>query len=137
MSSGTTRTYQFTYDRVGVPGDLKECRRKDEYAYRRIIAILERLIEQPGESEKFITENWQDDVIEDVGLIRTLQRERINGLRVKFWDIKKWRLLFIADHRLRQVGLVAVMHRDQDYESDKVLWDRIKNAVDRFNFGRY
>lgn len=130
-------TYRFTYDKAGVLADLDRCKRIDRLAYGRIVIVLENLLGDPASCVRFVEDGWSDHEIEDVGLIVSLQQERINGLRVKFWDIHGWRLLFVADHRSFDVGLVAIMHRPDDYEKSSVLWERIRDAVERFGFGRY
>ncbi|MCD2316975.1 hypothetical protein LQ954_12535 [Sphingomonas sp. IC-11] len=137
MSQYAPRAYQFTYDKAGVRDDLERCKQEDRYAYGRIFVLLEQLLGDPADCERFITEGWQDNQIEDVTAIRSLLDERIDGVRTKLWDVRAWRLLFICDLPGRRAGLVAIMHRSQNYEDDHELWDRIRNAVQRFGFGRY
>lgn len=137
MSLSASPGYQLTFDDAGIRDDLERCREEDRYAYGRILVLLEQLSGNPADCERYVNVGWQDYEIQDVGVVRSLQAERIDAVRVKLWDIRAWRLIFACDPLGRRAGLVAVMQRSQNYEQDHVLWDRIKDAVQRFNFGRY
>lgn len=130
------RSYEILYDEEGIRADLRECRRRDGYAFNHLIVLLGELRGNPSLSENFVMVGWQDNVIEDVAWIESLQREGINASRVKIWAAKDWRLIFFADHARRRAALVAVMHRAQDYERDAELWQRLRDAYERLDFDR-
>jgi hypothetical protein len=51
-------------------------------------------------------------------------------------DVGAWRLLTAGDHRSRTVAVLALMHRDQDYENDQELIERLRESYDRLGFGK-
>lgn len=129
-----TRSYGLLYDEEGIRADLKQCREKDRYAFNHIVAVLGELRGNTSLSENFTIPGWQDATIEDVVWIESLQAEGINATRVKLWEVKQWRLIFFVDHTARVAAFVAVMHRDQDYQNDHSLWERLRNAYERLGF---
>ncbi|HEX8573348.1 MAG TPA: hypothetical protein VF759_11420 [Allosphingosinicella sp.] len=131
-----THAYELLFDEDGVRADLRVCRGRDSHAFNHVIVMLGELRGNPSLAENFVMPGFQDATIEDVRWIESLQREGINASRTKLWEVRKWRLIFFADHRTRRAALVAVMHRGQDYERDKALWARLRKAYERLGFDR-
>lgn len=130
------RAYAFIVDEEGVKADLRVCSGRDRYAFNHIIVVLGELRANPSLSENFVMVGWQDETIEDVAWVESLQAEGINAARTKLWAVKEWRLVFFVDHRRRRAALVAVMHRDQEYEADRALWERLRDSYERLGFDR-
>lgn len=129
-----TRPYELLYDEEAIKADIKVCREKDRYAFNHIIVVLGELRGNPTISENFVLPGWQDLTVEDVAWVESLHDEGINATRVKLWEVKQWRLIFFADHARGRAAFVAIMHRDQNYEDDAALWDRLRNAYERLGF---
>lgn len=129
--------YQFIADNEGVRADLAAAKVRDVLAYGHLLVLIQELRGHPPSVEAFVTEAYEDARIREVKPIGSLQRKRINGLTVKIWDVPSYRLIFAVDHSRKKAGLLAVMHRSQDYETDTVLWDRIERAYDGLGFQRY
>ncbi|HZF43104.1 MAG TPA: hypothetical protein VEZ48_06815 [Sphingomonadaceae bacterium] len=131
-----TRSYELLFDEGGIRADLKACRERDRYAFSYIIVALGELRANPSTAENFVMVGWQDETVEDVAWIESLQREGINASRVKIWDVKDWRMIFFADHKRRRAALVAVMPRNDNYEKNTILWSRLREAYERLGFER-
>ena len=129
-----THGYELLFDEDGVRADLRVCRGRDSYAFNHIIVVLGELRGNPSLAENFVLPGWQDATIEDVAWLESLQSEGINANRVKLWEVKAWRLIFFADHSRKRAALVAVMHRSQEYQKDKILWTRLREAYERLGF---
>jgi hypothetical protein len=126
--------YQLLFDESGIRDDLRLCRETDRYAFDRVVAVLGELRGNPSLSEQFVHPGFQNLVVEDVCWIASLAQEGIHSTRVKLWEVQAWRLIFFVDHRGRRAALAAVMHRDQNYEQDASLWQRLREAYERLGF---
>ena len=51
--------------------------------------------------------------------------------------IHAWRIITAVDYPGRRVAVLAVMHRDENYEDNIELWARIEGEYDSFGFPRY
>lgn len=122
------------FDEDGVRADMRTCRTRDPTAFNYIIALLSEWRGQMALSADFVLPGVQDEVIEDVAWIESLAAHGINATRVKLWSIRAWRLILFVDHRRGRAALAAIMHRDQDYENDAALWERLKDAYARLGF---
>ncbi len=131
-----TQEYELLYDEAGIREDLRACRTRDRDAFDVIVALLGELRGKPALSENFVLPGWNDLTIEDVDWIESLLSEGIDATRVKIWAAREWRLIFFADHSKRRSAFAAEMHSSQNYEKDKYLWQRLRDAYDRLGFER-
>ena len=128
--------YQFIIS-AGATEDAHKCAKQDPYAAAKLAAVLREIMADNIFAEELVDDRDQQDPIESVEPLVSLQAVRINAYRVKIVDVFAWRLITAVDNRTKRVGLLAVMHRGQDYESDSDLWSRIEREYDDNSFPRY
>lgn len=131
--SETHRRYELIIDQL-VGGDLTRLAEEDRYAHRQIIVFLEELSGDLRLCEELIDEHHSDGAIQSVEPFWFMQQQRLNVYRIKLYLIGKWRILSAGDHRRRQVAILAIMHRDQDYQNDAALILRLKDCYERLGF---
>lgn len=122
---------------AGAKEDMQQCRDTDRYAAAKLSVLLRELHDDWRACEALVDERFQDDRIESVAPLWSLQDKRINAYRIRLVDVAKWRLITAVDHASRRVALLAVMRRDEDYESNSGLWSRIEREYDGYGFCRY
>jgi|AntDeeMinimDraft_5_1070356.scaffolds.fasta_scaffold25230_2 mRNA-degrading endonuclease RelE of RelBE toxin-antitoxin system len=136
MADSGMSAYQFLIT-AGAQGDVYACKEEDRYAAAHIAAFLRECRADDRVLESNIDSRAGDNLIDNVTEVGSLQRQRINAYRTKLVMVAAWRLIFIVDRRTARIGLFAVMHRDQDYENDRALWDRIEREFNDYGFSRY
>lgn len=136
MADSNVEGYQFLIT-DGAKEDMGGCADEDAYAAAYIATFLQELRGNPAYLERMIDEKYHDDKIEDICGVWSLQDKRINAYRTKFIEIKRWRLIFIVDRPSVRIGLFSIMHRDDDYETNKELWNDIEREFDALGFTRY
>lgn len=136
MADSGMSDYQFLITKFA-QDDMHLCKDEDSYAAAKIATFLRECHADPRVLELNIDTSASDNVIKDVKEVISLQRQRINAYRTKLVEVAAWRLLFIVDRKTARIGLFAVMHRDQDYESDVELWSDIEREFDDYGFTRY
>lgn len=119
----------------GAEGDLVECRAVERITAARIFVFLRTLDENPEYAERVIDVGYADHQIEDVCVLKELDKRRINGYRIRCFDWDTWRLIFVVDRPTGRIGLFSVMPRADDYPD--VLMDRIEREFDELGFTRY
>jgi hypothetical protein len=127
------RRFTLLYDDA-LDADLDRCQERDRYAYARVLAFLDELEGDTNLCEGLILERYSDPLVHDVEPFWYLQDQRLNVYRVKLVEVGAWRLLTAGDHRTRLVAILALMHRDQNYERDQVLIARLKDSYERLGF---
>ena len=120
----------------GAQADLRECKAKDAYAAAVISQYLRELDNDIGACALLVDEHYSDDDIGSVEPLWSLQKEKMNAYRVRFILLGRWRVITAGDHRRRRVGILAIMERDANYQSDKELWKRIEKEYDELDFPR-
>lgn len=136
MPDPTSRRFQFIIA-DGAKADLQECREGDSYAAAKISELLRLVTEDVIAAEALVDERYIDEDIESVCPVWSLQDLRINAYRVRMVVIRAWRIITAVDHKGRRVAVMAIMPRDDDYEANTKLWDRIKGEYDGIGFPRY
>ena len=121
----------------GAQDDFATCQRQDKCAAADITVLLRELEQDAKFLECMIDEDYSDARIENVAPVRKLIAIRINGYRVKLRECRYWRMIFIVDRRTAQIGLFAIMRRDQNYERDTTLWQRIEREFDAHGFSKF
>lgn len=128
--------YQFLIS-AGAEEDLHECRRRDRYAAARIATLLREISVDQVACEALIDEREYEPAIESVSPLWSLQDQRINAYRVRLVQVGAWRLITAVDHQKNRIALLGVMPRDDNYQENAVLWARIEQEYDGFDFPRY
>lgn len=126
--------FAILFDETGVRADMAELRRRDRAAFAYVIALLSEWRGAMSISEDFLLPGSQDGLIQDVAWVESLASAGINATRVRLWEVRAWRLIFFVDHREHRAALAAVMHRDQNYEQDIRLWERLRMAYAALGF---
>ncbi|RYY22391.1 MAG: hypothetical protein EOP62_23265 [Sphingomonadales bacterium] len=133
--SDSVADYQFLITQGGRQ-DLLACRKEDPWAASRISVLLREIAQHKFYAEWLADPTYSDDTILDVGELASFRAIKINAYRVKFVEIGKWRLIVSIDHPTHRVALMAVMHRDDNYEEDEALWADIEREYDELGFTR-
>lgn len=130
------RRFQFLISQ-GAKDDLKACKEEDSYAAAKISELLRDVRDDIIAGEALVDERFFDAVVESVRPVWSLQDKRINAYRVRMVVIHAWRIITAVDYPGRRVAVLAVMHRDENYEDNTELWARIEGEYDSFGFPRY
>ncbi|MXP15492.1 hypothetical protein GRI44_12090 [Altererythrobacter confluentis] len=117
---------------VGV--DLARVRQEDSWAHAQIIALLQEYAAGTFPPEELIDERFESEEIENVEPLWHLQDRRLNVYRLKLVNVGRWRVLTAGDRQSREVAVLAVMHRAQNYQADRPLMDRIKKSYESLGF---
>lgn len=133
--SQVERRFRLIFDQ-SVAADLSHVKRLDVEAHAEIYALLEEYSNGTFPAEELIDEHFSSDEIENVSPFWHLQEKGLNAYRLKLVTVRSWRILTAGDHRYREVAVLAIMHRDQDYQSDKALMNRIEKSYENFGFHR-
>lgn len=120
----------------GARDDLHSCREEDPWAASRISALLREFVEHRKLAQLLADPSYEDDVIYNIGELASFRALKVHAYRVKFVEIAKWRLIVAVDHPTNRVAVMAVMHRDEDYEKNKPLWADIEREYDELGFTR-
>lgn len=111
--------------------DVLEILRGDQHAGGQIAAFLQELRDDQDLLDSLNIEGYEDDRI-SVRMLVKLQRQRWNAWRLTLRDIYPpqaklpYRILYAFDGRRRIYHILAVMHRDKDYDDDTL--DRVCSA---------
>lgn len=116
---------------------MARCKNEDRYAATKIAILLQELRDDRVTAEELIQVGPAAPPLEDVEQIFSLQEKRINAYRAKIVDVAAWRIIAVGDHRNKRVGIFAIMNREQNYQDDPELWDRIERECDEYDFERY
>lgn len=133
--SDSVAGYQFLITQGG-RDDLIACREEDPWAAARISVLLREIAQHKFYAEWLADPTYSDDIILNVGELVSFRAVKINAYRVKFVEIAKWRLIVAVDHPTQRVALMAVMHRDDNYQDDQTLWEDIEREYDELSFTR-
>jgi len=131
--SEVERRFSLIFDKA-IAGDLIRVKKEDSYAHAKIIAVLQEYQSGTFPSEDLIDEYFESADIENVVPFWHLQKERKNIYRVKLISVAKWRILTAGDHQANQVAVLAIMHRNQDYESDPILIQRLEKSYETLGY---
>lgn len=131
--SEVERKYKLLVDH-NVSQDIRDLKREDPYAHAQVFVLLQELRSDQLLCENLIDENYSDDIIEDIVPFWHLQDSRLNVYRLKMFNAGRWRILVAGDHARREVAILAIMHRGQDYQKDKNLIARLKDSYEKLNF---
>lgn len=119
-----------------VAADLIHIKESDPYAHRHILVFLQEIRGDQIACENLVDEYYSDDTIENIVPFWHLQRERLNVHRIKLIEVKGWRIIVAGDHRQREVAIMAIMNRDQDYQNDNQLIKRLRKSYENLCFPR-
>ncbi len=134
MSEIERRYKLYVDDRVA--GDLTYVRGVDSYAHKHVLVFLEEINGGQIACQWLVDEYYSDDLIENIEPFWFLQNEKRNIHRIKLVDVKGWRIITAGDHRQREIAVLAIMKRDQDYQSDKALVQRLRDSYEKLCFSR-
>ena len=115
--------------------DLDACKTADPKASAAIVVFLRELRDSKRDLGSVIDERYEDETVESVVPIWSLQEIRVNAYRVKLVLYKGWRLIFAVDHSTARVGFFGLMPRDEDYSAEYLA--RIEREHDELGFRRY
>ncbi|MEZ5680702.1 MAG: hypothetical protein R3E14_05335 [Erythrobacter sp.] len=118
----------------GVAADLIRVRKEDSGAFDELQVFFEDLEGDESWCACIADPSYSDSQIESITPLWYLQRERRNIYRIKFIEVASWRVITAADHRGKRIGILGVMHRDQDYEADPVFSERLRQSYDALEF---
>lgn len=114
--------------------DLIRVKREDSWAYAKIFALLQEYDAGTFPPEELVDEHFESDEIENISPFWHLQNERLNVYRLKLVSVGGWRILTAGDHVNRQIAVLAVMRRDQNYQADRKLVERIRASYEKLGF---
>lgn len=117
-----------------VAADLIRVKREDLRAYDELQVFFEDLEGDVSWCHSIVDPHYSDGQIESVEPIWFLQDEKKNIYRVKFYDVQEWRVITAADHRQKLVAILAIMKRQQNYQSDKAFSERLRRSYDALGF---
>jgi hypothetical protein len=108
--------------------------REDRSAFDEVLVLLRELEDGTRINECLVDPSYVDAVISKVEPFWHLQNEHLNVYTVKLYDIAQWRIISAVDHHARRIALLALMRRDQDYEKDAELLERLRHAYEQLCF---
>ncbi|MEB3416048.1 hypothetical protein VCJ71_08225 [Alteriqipengyuania sp. WL0013] len=117
-----------------VAADLIRVRSEDKLAYDEMQVLFEDLEGDEGWCDAIADPTYSDSQIESVKALRYLANEGRNVYRVKFLRVRKWRIITAANHQGKIIGILGIMHRDQNYEDDSTFSKRIRQSYDTLGF---
>jgi hypothetical protein len=127
------RRFRLIFDSAAAD-DLTRVKREDSWAHAQIFALLEEYNSGTFPAEELIDEYFESDEIENVVPFWNLQKDHLNVFRIKLIKVARWCVLVAGDHQAREVAVLAIMNRDQNYESDKALVARIRASYEALGF---
>ena len=133
--SQTDRRFRLLID-VSAAADLSRVRREDRWAHAQIVTVLQEYESGALPAEELIDERFESKQIENIKPFWHLQDKRLNVYRIKLVSVNAWRILTAGDHAYREVAVLAIMRRDQNYQSDKALIERLRKSYENFGFKR-
>jgi hypothetical protein len=116
--------------------DLAALLVRDRAAALEILAVLQEIEADQGILSSLSDDGYADGRI-DVCMVRNLQRATWNIWRLKVFCIDPppstlpYRIIYAFDAPRGVYYVLAIMHRDQDYERDHQLIGRIQAAYER------
>ena len=131
--SEVSRRYRLVIDKQ-VAADVSRVQREDSNAYDELQVFFEDLSGDDSWCACIADPNYSDEQIQDIVPIWTLQDEGKNVYRVKFVEVAGWRVITAADHIAKKIGILAIMKRDQDYQSDPVFIERLRKSYEALEF---
>ncbi len=129
----TSRRYRLVVAEE-VAADLIHVEQVDPLAYDELQVFFEDLEGDDSWCACIADPSYSDDQIENVIPVWFLQKTKRNVYRIKFIEVASWRVITAADHRNRKIGILAIMHRRQNYEEDPILAERLKGSYDALEF---
>lgn len=133
--SQADRRFRLLID-TSAAADLSRVRREDRWAHAQIVAVLQEYESGALPVEELIDEKFESDEIENIKPFWHLQDDRLNVYRIKLVSVNAWRILTAGDYAYREVAVLAIMRRDQNYQSDKALIERLRKSYENFGFKR-
>jgi hypothetical protein len=128
-----SRRYRLVVDEQ-VAADLIRVQGEDVPAYDELQVFFEDLMGDESWCACIADPHYCDDQIENIKPFWRLQNEKKNVYRLKFVDVANWRVITAADHLAKKIGLLAIMRRDQNYESDPEFIERIRKSYEALEF---
>jgi len=116
--------------------DLELVWKSDEQAAATIQTALEEIKDSQYYLSSLSIEGFADEKI-DVAMFRNMQRRGLNFWRLKLFEIDlspttlSYRIIYAYDGPKGIFYVLAIMHRDQDYENDPNLMKRLETAYDK------
>ena len=129
----TDRRFRLLID-PSAAADLTRVKREDSWAHAQIFALMQEYEAGTFPVEELIDETFESDKIENISPFWHLQDQRLNVYRLKLVSISAWRVLTAGDRTFREVAILAVMHRNQNYQSDRQLIERLRKSYENFGF---
>jgi hypothetical protein len=117
-----------------VTADLRRVKEESLHARDQIIIFLQELRGDQILCENLINEHYADATIDSIEPFWFMQRQRLNVYRIKLCMVGNWRILTAGDHHQRKIAILAIMHRQQNYEADAELIERLRDSYARLNF---
>ena len=118
----------------GVAADLARVQQDDPSAYDEMQVFFEDLEGDESWCACIADPTYSDSQIENVKPLWYLQSEGRNIYRIKFVEVGGWRVITAADHPGKRIGILGIMYRKQDYESDPVFSQRLRRSYDALEF---
>lgn len=134
--SDVSRRYRLVVD-TEVAADLIRVRSSDKAAYDELQVFFEDLQGDSDWCQAIADPSYSDHQIESVLPFWHLQGERKNAYRVKFYNVASWRVITAADHRSMKIAVLAIMHRDQNYQQDSAFIARLRKSYDSLGLSDY
>ena len=131
----TSRRYRLVIAEE-VAADLIRVKEADSDAYDELQVFFEDLEGGDSWCACIADPSYSDSQIASIEPFWHLQNERRNVYRIKFVEVGRWRVITAADHRSKRIGVLAVMHRDQNYEADKAFLERLRKSYDDLEFSQ-
>lgn len=114
--------------------DLTRVKVEDPWAFAQIFAVLQEYNSGALPIEELCDEHFASESVENVVPVWHLQDDRFNVFRVKLIKVRAWRILTASDWRTREVAVLAIMKRNQNYQSDPDLMNRIRTSYESLGF---
>lgn len=127
--SEVVRRYRLIVDEL-VAADLTRVRFADPAAYDELQVFFEDLESDVSWCQAIADPHYQDLQIESVAYFEYLQSEGKNVYRVKFYNVRDWRIITAADHIGKIIAILAIMERCQDYQNDSDFISRLRKSYD-------
>lgn len=131
--SEVNRRFRLIIDQSAA-ADLTRAKEADPWAYAKIFALIQEYSSGTFSPEELIDETFESDDIENVAPFWHLQESRKNVYRIKMIMVRNWRILTAGDRKSKEVAILAVMHRSQDYQKDAALVERIRRSYEKLGF---
>lgn len=114
--------------------DLRDLMKIDKFAAGKVLALLEQAKRDPKIIESLLDHDFGDDHIAAYHVSKWLEFWNVgyNIWRLKIWTEPKgslkYRIVYAYEPRRLQYHVLAIVHRDFNYESDHEITKRIIKA---------